>query len=191
MERKNMSITANSFPPGAETRVVLSMAKEELARLCRLHGAGLDQDLVHTDDGSHQPIDGARLLWALSGRESGFGRNMKPRHEPAYDAGGHYANRPEISEGLEKYGSAFACSYGPLQIMACNARGFTPTELAAEPEKAVMAAVAMLRLTVLRAQNAATLEQICQAWNAGHVGGRCTPGYEQEVRHFYLTQKLA
>jgi hypothetical protein len=161
------------------------MAQEELRRLCELYGAGLQPDLVHTDDGTGKPIDGPRLLWALAGRESSFGRNLKPRHEPAYDLGGHYANLPAVKRGLEQYGRAFACSYGPLQILACNARGFTPAELGADPEKALSAAVAMLRLTVLRAQKAATLEQICQAWNAGHIGGRCTPGYEQAVRGYY------
>ena len=183
----NSSSTALLAP---EARVVLSMSKEELLRLCKLYGAGLDQDLARTEDGTGKPIDGARLLWAVSGRESSFGQNMKPRREPAYDVGGHYADAPGIRQGLEQYGRAFACSYGPLQIMACNAHGFTPAELGAEPEKAVAAAVSMLRLTVLRAQKAATLEQICQAWNAGHVGGRCTPGYEQEVRHYYFTQTL-
>jgi hypothetical protein len=186
IQRRSMDNTSTPAQPAP--RVVLSMTKEELTRLCILYGASLDRELAHTSDGGGKPIDGARLLWAMSGRESSFGQNMKPRHEPAYDVGGRYANLPEVKQGLEQFGSAFACSYGPLQIMACNARGFTPSELEADPEKALAAAVAMLRLTVLGAQKAATLEHICQAWNAGHVGAKCTPGYEWEVRHYYLTQ---
>src|SRR4051794_28343504 len=116
----------------APSGIVCSMPGKELARLCLQHGAEMQRYLVDSDDGFGKPIDAALLLWAMSGRESTFGKNLKPRHEPAYDTGGKYA----VASQLAKFGSAYACSYGPLQIMACNAKMFTPAELASDPEKA-------------------------------------------------------
>jgi hypothetical protein len=146
-------------------------------------------DLAMTDDGCGKPIEGPRLLWALSGQESSFGQNMKPRHEPAYDVGGRYwRNSPVVSVGIAKYGSAYACSYGPLQIMASNAKGYTPPELAGDPEKALAAAVARLRVDVLVRQKARTIAEICDCWNTGNDKDKNVPvEYIEHVERYYAT----
>lgn len=168
------------YAPGG---ILISMPAAELAKLCR--GLGTTLPLQGTDDGHGKPIDGPTLLWAMSGRESSFGRNMKPRHEPAYDSGGRYSKNNEIVNGLKKWGSAFACSYGPLQIMACNAKGCTPDELAHDPEASLGASVAQLRIVVLGEQHAHTIAEICECWNGGHLGATTTPGYAAEVQAHY------
>jgi hypothetical protein len=66
-------------------------------------------------------VNGATLLWAITGNESSFGANCTPKHEPAYDVGGRYASSPYQAPLLVKFGSAAACSYGPMQVMLCNA----------------------------------------------------------------------
>jgi hypothetical protein len=174
----------------AAPAIVCTMPKSELARLCTLYGSTLD--LANTDDGDGKPIDGPSLLWAMSGRESNFGRNLHPRHEPSYDVNGYYWSRStEIKRGVAVYGEAFACSYGPLQIMACNARGFTVPELASDPDKALEAAVARLRVEVLGRQKARTIEAICDAWNTGNWhDGHIPTEYIADVRHHYFTEVI-
>ena len=180
-----MTADSNVAPHRA---LVAAMPRAELARLCKIFGASLTPDLAGTDDGSGKPIDGARLLWAISGRESSFGKNMTPRHEPAYDVGGLYwRTSEEVKQGVGRYGRDFACSYGPLQIMACNASGHTPEELGSDPEAALGAAVAHLKIIILYRQMAKTIAEICQCWNGGHIGARTTPGYVGEVMRHYQT----
>ena len=170
---------------------VLAMPKAHLQALCKLYGTNLAPALVSTDDGSRKPIDGPRLLWAMSGRESSFGQQLHPRFEPAYFVGGHYyKGNADVRAGVALYGRDFACSYGPLQIMCINAKGFTPLELGEDPEKALAAAVARLRLETLGRQRGATIAEICQSWNGGHVGAVGEPGYVEEVIHYYLTEEL-
>jgi hypothetical protein len=166
--------------------LVVAMSRAELARLCQAYGGALADDLKGCAGPDGAALDGPRLLWALSGRESSFGKNMTPRHEPAYDVGGRYANSSEIQQGLALWGRDFACSYGPLQILAVNAKGFTPMELGESPETALAAACAFLRLYVLRHCKAKTLKEICECWNGGHIGATTTPGYVEEVTRHYL-----
>jgi hypothetical protein len=171
--------------------VALSMPKADLVKLCMIYGSTLD--FSETDDGIGKPIDGPTLLWALCGRESNFGRNLKPRHEPAYDVNGCYWRRSAvIKAGVAQWGPAFACSYGPLQIMACNAHGFTPVEMGSDPEKAFQAAVARLRIEVLGRQKARTIDEICDSWNTGNDKDANVPTeYIADVRHHYLTEVIA
>ncbi|HWR36387.1 MAG TPA: hypothetical protein VN622_11010 [Clostridia bacterium] len=171
----------------AVAAVVLSMPKHDLARFCLVHGAELQTALIKSDDGFGKPIDAPLLLWAMAGRESSFGKNLKPRHEPAYDIGGKYAD----TKALKRCGSAYACSYGPLQIMACNALDVTLDELASEPEKAMKASVDRLRMWVIGRQKADTIEEICDAWNTGNFRDRIVPHeYIAEVRHYYITEVI-
>jgi hypothetical protein len=171
--------------------IVLSMARSDFNALCLIYGPMLEKELALTDDGAGQPIRGAQLLVAMGGRESSFGKNLKPRHEPAYDIGGLYWKiSEEVRAGLAKYGAGYAYSYGPLQIMAVNAPGFTPGELAADPEKAMQAATVRLRFHVLQHQRARSIQDICECWNGGHIGANTTPGYFEEVQHHYLTEAI-
>jgi hypothetical protein len=176
-----MSDNATVYAPN--TGIIVQMPKQELANLCRKHGAELDT--ITTDDGTGKPLDGARLLWAMAGRESSFGQNMTPRHELAYDLGGIYAKNPQQAAGLQKYGRIFACSYGPLQIMACNAPRYTPSELAEDAEMALIAAADRLENYVIAHQGAKTLADIGQCWNGGHKGATTTPGYVEDITKYY------
>lgn len=166
---------------------MFSMPKKDLAQICKLLGVGLQQHLSDCTDAEGKPLDGPKLLWALSGRESSFGQNMKPRHEPAYDVGGAYWKvSDEVKEGCALYGRDFACSYGPLQVLAVNAQAWTPEELGKDPYIAMVAARSFIREYVIKRKRAHTLAEICQCWNGGHVGATTTPGYVEEVTHHYL-----
>ena len=91
-----------------------------------------------------------------------------------------------MKDGIAKWGRDFACSFGPLQIMACNAKGFTPVELGMSPETAFAAAVARLRIEVLGRQKAHTLAAICDAWNTGNAHDDHVPeAYISFVRAIY------
>lgn len=168
--------------------IVCSMPKAQLVALCLRLGAELQPCLMSSDDGFGKPIDAPLLLWAMAGRESSFGRNLKPRREPAYDIGGRYAD----SKALAKFGSAYACSYGPLQVMACNVVArYPPGELAANPVKAMEAAVERLREWVIKHQKARTIDDICDCWNTGNARDSIVPHeYITEVRHYYITEVI-
>lgn len=129
-----------------------------LAQLCKTYGPQLNVP---------PSLNGAQLLWALSGNESSFGSNCNPRHEPGYCPimHGHYA--PAIATLTRDFGCLAHCSYGPWQIMACNASGFTPLDLL-DPDKAAHATVNFLNREILGRQKATTLEQIADAYNSGN-----------------------
>jgi hypothetical protein len=171
----------------------LAMPRAELVRLCLVYGATLEPDLRGSDDELGNEIDGPRMLWAIAGRESSFGKNLGPRFEPAYYIGGKLWMRSlELQAGVSKYGRAFACSYGPLQIMAVNAKGFSLEEISTDMEKATQAAVARIRTDILRRQRAKKLSEICDAWNTGNFRDTIVPtDYIAEVRHHYITEVLA
>jgi hypothetical protein len=167
--------------------------KPEIAAACLRWGPILDQHLDGTDDGNGQVISGAQLLFALAGRESSFGKNCKPRHEPAYDWGGKYAREPFQNDLLVLYDSEAAKSYGPWQIMLCNAVGWKPRELAEDLEHAAVATIGFIRRQVLGAQKARTLEQIADTYNSGNYRDRVTPdvaAYIAAVKNFYFTEVI-
>ena len=113
-------------------------------------------------------IDATTLLWAFTGNESSFGENCTPRHEPAYDIGGMYANAPSQAPLLEKFGSAGACSYGPFQIMLCNCpAGTTPDEMG-QLDIAFMVSVQFMKKQFQR-QSPQTVQECGAIWNAGHI----------------------
>lgn len=149
------------------------MDTQQLAGVCRKYGPSL---------GPLPPdIDGILLLWAISGVESSFGRNLTPRHEPAYDVGGRYATHPPIPHLLQQYGRAAACSYGPWQLMLPYAGGCSPTDMD-DPDKAALATVSFLNADLRRFQPA-TLDIIGAIWNAGHP--RDDPAYTGKLEASY------
>ena len=129
-------------------------------------------------------VDGAQLLWALAGVESSFGADCQPRHEPAFDTGGMYATHYPMPIWLSRYGSAGACSYGPWQLLLCNAPltyapgSFDTLMLAAS------ATMAFLN-SKLRQWNPQSLAQIGDCWNAGHITP--DPAYEGKLAYTYAT----
>lgn len=61
-------------------------------------------------------VDGERLLLALAGNESGFGRQSGLRVEAGYSPGGKYFT-PFLKAAFAAYGKAACGSWGPFQIM--------------------------------------------------------------------------
>lgn len=127
-------------------------------------------------------ITGEQLLWALCGVESSFGANCQPRHEPAFDVGGRYATHAPMPTLLARYGPAAACSYGPLQLMLCNA---PPTYGPASFDDLTLAMQASVNFLnqKLRQWQPASLAQIGECWNAGRITP--DPGYEAKLATAY------
>lgn len=113
-------------------------------------------------------IGGAQLLWAITGNESSFGADCVPRHEPAYDFGGTYASSPDQASLLERFGSAAACSYGPLQVMLCNApAGSSPADFD-DLTTAFSHSVYALQRQIDHF-HPIRIAEIGYCWNGGHV----------------------
>jgi hypothetical protein len=168
--------------PKIENGICLAISRTECFRLCSLFASQLSV-------GDSQ-LDPMQLLIALSGRESSFGANLKPRFEPAWFVGGSlWKNSRELQEFVAKYGRAGASSYGPLQVMAFNAQPAAPEALAASPELAMGAAVGYFNRWVIGHWHCKTLEEICRTWNGGNPKAATTPGYYEEVaKHYAETQ---
>lgn len=146
-----------------------NFAHDDVLKACRTYGPILDGFLKTSDDGTGNPIIGARLLWALAGNESSFGANCKPRFEQAYWIGGLYAQNGITQKNLNvKYPQgAAAHSYGPWQIMPCNAIGFKCEELATDLEKAAIATIGFIRRFVIGVRSARTLAEMLDVYNSG------------------------
>jgi hypothetical protein len=143
----------------------LNFGRQQIADMCRKLGPTLDAALL--PDG----IQAEQLLWAICGNESSFGYNCTPRHEPAFDVGGTYAQAPAQAALLEKFGSDGACSYGPMQVMLVNApSGFTPASFD-DLESAIAAGVFALG-NLMRHNRPRSLQQIGSCYNAGHIQTR-------------------
>lgn len=133
----------------------MTVDKTMLANICRTYGT-----FLHLPAG----IDGAQLLWAISGNETSFGQRNVPRHEQAYCYGGRYCDKSLSA----KYGCLAHCSLGPWQLMATNAIGFSPYELLTDPDIAAHATINFLNRVILDGQGAKTLEEIADAYNSGN-----------------------
>ena len=127
-------------------------------------------------------VDGAQLLWAMSGVESSFGANCQPRHEPAFDVGGIYSTHYPMPQLLQIDGSAAACSYGPWQLLLCNAPlTYGPSSF----DSLSLAASASLGFLnrLLRQWQPKSLKEIGDCWNAGHITP--DPAYELKLAVAY------
>jgi hypothetical protein len=123
-------------------------------------------------------IQGEQLLWALSGNESSFGINCGPRHEPAFDVGGQfYRTSAQQQKLVSQFGSAAACSYGPWQMMFCNApAGSTPADFD-DIAKCTSIALGFLNAQFKHFQPK-SISDIGSIWNAGHVQNPFSPGVQ-------------
>lgn len=135
-----------------------TFAREDVMVACRRWG----RNLWLQDD-----INGAQLLWALSGNESSFGANAVPRHEPAYDVGGKYATNPQQAKLLELFGSDGACSYGPWQEMLVNCSAGTRPDDMLSVSRCALEAAGFINGRILRGQKARTIVEIAEAYNSG------------------------
>ena len=143
----------------------------------------------HTDDyGRMGALDINAVLWALSGVESSFGKLAhQARFEKSYARGGRYYLQPLDS----LYGDAAAMSYGPWQVMYCNAHRVTngfvsPHELQGMTFAAQIATVMWLDDAVLD-RGAKTMREIADAWNTGSHRDSILPAptYLERVEKFY------
>lgn len=133
----------------------MKVDREILGMFCRKLGPFLK---------APEGLDATQLLWAIAGNESSFGGNISPRHEPGYCYKGHYFS----ADATKQYGCLAHCSFGPWQIMAPNAMGFSPVELVSDLETCGMATVAFLNREILGRQGAQTLDEIGDAYNSGN-----------------------
>ncbi len=170
----------------------MKVDKSQLIVLCKQYGAFIQ--------GLPSSMDGGLLLWALSGVETSFGVGVKPRHEVEYcpqfqwhkqiqpDAQGTWAKRPgKYSSGnyqqqiFAKFECLACCSWGPWQIMAGNAVGYTPVELMSDMEKATEATIAFMnrKIATVKPQ---TLEEFATMWNGSAVSGALYRRFEEILR---------
>ncbi|HZU33730.1 MAG TPA: hypothetical protein VFB79_21630 [Candidatus Angelobacter sp.] len=130
-------------------------------------------------------IAGPQLIWALSGNESSFGAHCPPKHEEGYCYGHKYCD----ASYSQMWGCLAHCSFSPWQIMATNARQFTPLELMNEPEKAIQSVVSFLNREILGRQEAKTLSQIADAYNSGNWRDNNVPAeYIEKLHRNYLVK---
>lgn len=158
----------------------MGFSKQALAAECRILGPQVKP--------LPAGVDGAQLLWALAGVESSFGQNTKPRHEPAYDVGGRYDNAV-MQPLLERWGSAAACSYGPLQIMLVNAPGYVPADFDDLPT-AMRASLSFLNRQ-LRSRKPQTLAEIGQVWNSGRIASQPSAAVQDYIRKLTASYAVA
>jgi hypothetical protein len=176
--------------PKIENGICVAISRDDFNRLCSLFCAHINvRDCVGPDGGSLDPM---QLLIAMGGRESDFGADLKPRFEPSWFEGGAvWRASPQLQAYIAQNGRAGACSYGPLQIMAFDALGFSVSELALDPEAAMSASCGYFNRYVIGHWKCRTLEQICRTWNGGHPTAGTTPGYYEFVLNAYRTERVA
>jgi hypothetical protein len=167
-------------------------AKSQIAKACLQYGLMLDSHLAKTDDGAGSPIAGSQLLFAIAGVESSFGVNCRPRLEPGYSYGGKYASTHPMPDLLSEFGLDAAYSYGPWQVLLCNAYGYKPTELAMDLEKACIATIGHIRRFCLEARKCEMLRDIADTYNSGNPRDAHIPEkYIAAVAHNYFSEVIA
>jgi hypothetical protein len=161
--------------------------RNKLIDACRLVGPQLNGCVTHR----RAPVDGALLLWAISGVESDFGRmHLFARHEPAYMPGGLYYKRSPLLRSLwQIYGVLASCSYGAFQVMYPTAyeTGFRghPVKLQAHDICGQAAADLILKRFV-QTHGATTLEAVFDAYNTGtHRDTNVPVEYVAKATRFY------
>lgn len=162
------------------------MNEDEVLALSKVYGP-----LLHILDSSG--VSGAKFMAAIAGCESNFGQNTTPRYEAAYDVGGKYAENPPQNELLAHWGKKAAYSYGPWQILPCNAIGFTPDELFTDNEKCALAFVGFFNRYIVGIRHALTFDEMAQTYNSGRFTEQPAPGvqrYVADALHYYQSVEL-
>ena len=134
------------------------------------------------------PLKSELVLAAIAHNESNYGKDNVPRHEPAYDHGGRYADKVAI----EEYGRDAACSWSPWQIMYVNAKamGFegAPKDLS-DPHVALPFVIKFINKEIINRQKAMTMQDIARAYNSGSIHGDAVKGYVGNVLLAYDGQE--
>jgi len=142
-----------------------------LLAACHVHGRDLSGPPV-THNG--KPLDGARLLWAIAGVESDFGRlRTHARFERGYAPGGFYYERSaELQRAYAEFNSLAASSFGSFQILYITARelGFNqhPLELRNDDTCARYASQ-LIGTRFIGRQRCRTVASILDAYNTGNA----------------------
>jgi hypothetical protein len=132
--------------------------QDEVARACRKWGPLLALP---------QGIDGAQLLWAISGCESSFGANCKPRHEPYYHNLAAAGTNAQLVALTAQYGCDAHSSFGPWQELLVNCSPNMKPENFADIDRAADQAVRFINRRILLLERATTVAQIAAAYNSG------------------------
>lgn len=161
----------------------MSYTKQQIADICRSYGSQLTN--------TPSTIDGTQVLWGLSGNESSFGANCNPRHEPAFDVGGIFFNNSPVQRLLvAKFGKDAACSYGPWQLLFCNAPPeFVPSDML-DLAMATNATVRFMNIQLGRFKPT-TLNQIAEIWNDGKPLNSPDAGVQRYVAEFIKNYSVA
>ncbi len=123
-------------------------------------------------DDAGRAVDGVRLLWAIAGIESDYGRLADyARHEPAYMPGGRYYQQAFAQrQAWARWGVLAACSFGPFQIMHATARelGFDGSPaLLMEPQTCAEWARRLIVRRFIESHGATTLRHVLDSYNSG------------------------
>ncbi|MBK9497051.1 MAG: hypothetical protein IPO08_21570 [Xanthomonadales bacterium] len=134
-------------------------------------------------------VDGVRLLWALAGIESDYGRLAEfARHEPAYmPRGRYYTQSIEQRQAWARWGITAACSFGAWQVMAATARemGYDgPPHGLIDHETCCRVATALITRRFVIAHGVTTLRDVFDAYNSGNARDGVVPSA-------YITKGLA
>ncbi len=158
----------------------ITFTQVEVADACRLYGPHLRTPGL---------IDGARLLWALAGQESGFGANCQPLHHAAYCNGKHSES---LTISTLKFGHAAHCSFGPWQLLWANtSQMHGADDLFGTLNACASITVNFLNRQIIGRQHAGTVEQVADAYSRGNCreGDKATD-YVANVLRFYYDVSL-
>lgn len=124
-------------------------------------------------------LDGVKLMQAIATVESSFGVNCGPRHEPGYDVGGSVWRHSQAQQDLVRLypsppdsavpESPAAMSYGPWQTMLVNCRSNSPEAMNTDLDACASVFVSEFNSYVIGVCKAASLDEIGECWNAGHI----------------------
>jgi hypothetical protein len=152
---------------------MVSFAKSDMLAACANYGT-----LLKVPAG----VDGVRCMTALASNESSLGANCGPRPEPFYQ----HSKQPEQVALNAQYGEIAWSSHGPWQMMFENFTPETQQAIANGPVQLSDYATEFVRffnMYVITVRHAATLDQIGEVWNLGHIGP--DPAYTQKLETAY------
>lgn len=151
-----------------------------VARACRQWGT-----MLHVPD----EIDGPKLLWALSGCESSFGANCKPRHEAFYHDLAEKGTNAQLAALTKQFGCDAHSSFGPWQLLLINASATVRPEDFANINRAAMETALFINRRIIDHEKAQTVEQIAMAYNSGKWQWEQVPAgvarYAAQCRGYY------
>lgn len=157
-------------------------SRSEIAAACRKWGA-----MLRVPDG----INGARLLWALSGCESSFGADCKPRHEPYYHNLAAAGTNAQLVALTAQWGCDAHSSFGPWQELLINCSATMRPEDFASLDRCALEVATFINARILGHEHATTVEEIAEAYNSGKWQWMTTPAgvqtYVADCRRYYDT----